>query len=342
MTHPRERAAGSRAGFTLIETLVSIGIISLLMALLLPAVQAAREAARRARCQNNLRQLGIALHAYHTANECYPIIFTSRVSRQPRYHGDYSIHVRLLPFLDQQPLYHAVNFAVGTAAPESVVYYLGEEEKALNAVNATVSHTRITTFLCPTDAGGVDGPGNNYRANVGVGPNFDTSLEYPDSGNGLLPEIGLTRAARVPDGLSHTTAFSERLRGSGRDGRPLPERDYWATPWIVFSADDQLQGCRIAARPGATETFARGGRWWFWNGRERTDYTHTQAPNGMVPDCLHPQFAGGAPGMATARSRHHGGVNALMGDGAVRFVLETIDQATWRALGTRNGGELVD
>ena len=112
-------------------------------------------------------------------------------------------------------------------------------------------------------------------------------------------------------------------------------------PPYVLSADELLTGCLAAARLGATPTFTRGGRWWFWLGRERTLYTHTQQPNGRVPDCLHPNM--NPPyGMATARSWHHGGVNVLIGDGSTRFVRETIDVSTWRGFGTRSGGELVD
>lgn len=112
-------------------------------------------------------------------------------------------------------------------------------------------------------------------------------------------------------------------------------------PADILSADDLLQGCLTAARPGATPTFSLGGRWWFWLGRERTLYTHTQQPNGRVPDCLR-IYMDPPYGMATARSWHLGGVNLLMGDGSTRFVTETIDLSVWRGLGTRNGGELVD
>jgi len=341
MTRANVTAIDRRSAFTLIELLVAIGIISILMGLLLPAVQAAREAARRAECANNLRQIGLALHAYHDANHRFPIHLTNKIKGSARYLGFFSVHVRLLPYLDQQPLYEAVNFDVGTVPARNPGFFLKPELRASNAVNATVSQARVATFLCPSDGGGGGGPGNNYRANVGVGPNFLVSREYFDSGNGLFQELGATRASYVRDGLSHTVAFSERLRGSGAPDVPRPERDYWSTPGIVFSADDQLQGCRIAARPGE-ETFVHGGKWWFWAGREQTAYTHTQPPNGTVPDCVHWGFVGASPGMATARSWHPGGVNAVMGDGSVRFVAETIDIATWRAFGTRHGGELVD
>jgi prepilin-type N-terminal cleavage/methylation domain-containing protein/prepilin-type processing-associated H-X9-DG protein len=335
MTNGHRRPA-NRDGFTLIETLVAIGIIGILIGLLLPAVQAAREAARRAQCQNNLRQIGIALEGYNTANGCYPIVITNKF---PPYLGHFSIHVRLLPYLDQRPLFDAINFDVGTIPPEDTA--LNPQGKAVNAPNLTVGGRTLAFFLCPSDGGAFRFAGNNYRGNVGVGPGPMQDAEFRDSGNGFFQELGLTRPSLIPDGLSHTVAFSERLRGSGTKQRPMAERDFWAVPGAVFLADHLLQACRVAARPHARDVFIHGGRWWFWVGRERTLYTHTQSPNGRVPDCLWPQMVAAA-GMTTARSWHRGGVNALMGDGSQRFVPDSINQSVWRALGTRNGGELVD
>ncbi len=209
------------------------------------------------------------------------------------------------------------------------------------AINTTALFAHVRIFLCPSDGGPFEVAGNNYRGNVGVGIDYATSAESRDSGNGLFLERGVVRPAFVTDGLSHTAAFSERLRGSNEQARPVPERDFWSMPSDVATADEALLGCRIAARPGATLVFTVGGRWWFWPGRERTLYSHTQEPNGRVPDCLFP-FGVTAAGMATARSWHSGGVCVLMGDGSERFVLETIDRSVWRGLGTRNGGELVD
>ena len=343
MSHERNRPA-----FTLIELLACVGIISVLTALILPAAQAAREAARRAACQNNLRQIGLSLQNYHDVHECYPQCYTSKVvpSADPGlaiwlYEGEYSIQTRLLPYLGLGPSYNAINFSVGATPPDVFEASLTPEGEVLLAINATASGVRVATFLCPSDGGPFGEPGNNYRANVGVGPAYLPSAECRDSGNGLFMEIGLTRASYVTDGLSHTASFSERLRGSGRNAPPSPERDYWPMPWYVRSADGLIRGCQVTARPGAVRNYTRSGRSWFWPGRDRTHYTHTQQPNGPVPDCILPK--GIVPlGMATARSWHPGGVNLLLGDGSTRFVGETIDLSVWRGLGTRNGGELVD
>jgi prepilin-type N-terminal cleavage/methylation domain-containing protein/prepilin-type processing-associated H-X9-DG protein len=339
------RRACRSGGFTLIELIVVIGIICILMAISLPAVQSAREAVRRAQCQNNLRQIGLALHSYHDANDCFPLGYTyvhDTSKKEFTYLAFFSIHVRLLPYLEQSALYDSVNFTAGTIPFETFQGpQLRPQELAGNATQATVYQTTVRLFLCPSDGGNFARAGNNYRANDGVGPWNLMSAEFPDSGNGLFESLRLTRASSVPDGLSHTAAFSERLRGSGDDQRLVPERDYWPKPGLTLTADQLVQGCRIAARSVLTEGFIHSGRWWFWTGRERTLYTHTQPPNGTVPDCISGAFRT-APGMVTARSLHPGGVNLLMADGSLRFVSENIDTAVWRGLGTRNGAELVD
>lgn len=336
------RKNADRRGFTLIELLVVIGIISILIGLFLPAVQSAREAARRTQCLNNLHQIGLALHAYHGANGCFPPPLTQLTT--PDYGGYYSILVRMLAYLDQAPLFNAVNFEIGTWPTDSIGVMPPQHDLALNAANATAMETQLLVFLCPSDGGPLGQWGNNYRGNTGVGPGNATDAHHPDSGNGLFPEVefGPMRMSDVPDGLSHTAAFSERLRGSGTPGRFDPSRDvYQMAGYFALDADTLLQACRIAARPDNKYGDVISGRTWFWTGREHTLYNHAQVPNGKVPDC-----AGGSIltrlDMATARSWHPGGVHVLMGDGSTRFVQETIAQPVWRAFGTRNGGELVD
>lgn len=339
--HRRSRA------FSLIELLVTIGIISILLGLLLPAVQSAREAAARAQCQSNLRQIGLAVHAYEGVYQYFPPCATHgtrstdhSATNESLYHGHYAPHVRLLPYLDQKVLYDAVNFDVGTTPLETPgLRSLKPTEIAINNCNATVFRTQLAVFLCPSDGGSFP-VGNSYRANVGVGPMKTMSAEFPDSGNGLFMELRFTAPAFVPDGLSHTAAFSERLLGSGPSGSPSPARDFYLQPTLVSTADDMVKSCQIAGRAGR-EVFVDGGAWWFWRGRERTCYTHAQSPNGRVPDCLQ-GAALTAPGMATARSFHPGGVNVLMGDASVRFFTDSISTEVWRGFGTRNGGELVD
>jgi len=334
-----------RSGFTLIELLVVIAVLLILAGLLLPAVQEAREAARRAHCANNLKQLGVAMHGYHETYGSFPIQHNSRF--EPRYYGGFSVHSRLLPYVEQVSLFNAINYEIGTF---SITLTGPPVETAMGGINLaqmTALRTGVSLFLCPSD-GQTTRSGTNYRVNAGVGPEVRPSVRYPDSGNGFFPELGLVKASRVTDGLSHTAAMSERLQGLGSledqgpgtsDAGP-PDRLLFHLPIAVRTADQLLKGCRAVARPG-NASFSAVGRVWLWSGRHFTAYSHTQPPNGPIPDCALAAISP-PPGMATVRSQHPGGVNVLMGDGSVRFVQSTIDTHIWRGLGTRDGRELVD
>ena len=139
---------GRQGGFTLIEVLVAIGIVGILIGLLLPAVQATREAARKAQCQNNLHQIGLALHAYHEANGCFPPAVTQLNRKE--YGGYYSIHTRLLPYLDQGPSFNAINFETGTWPTDTFYVHPGLKRTILNRNNATAMNSSISVFLCPS------------------------------------------------------------------------------------------------------------------------------------------------------------------------------------------------
>jgi prepilin-type processing-associated H-X9-DG protein/prepilin-type N-terminal cleavage/methylation domain-containing protein len=331
--------------FTLIELLAAIGIISVLVGLTLPAVQAAREAARRAVCSNNLRQLGLATQSYISSFECFATTNSTRVNIQLgfEYFGTYSIYVRMLPQLDRSDLYNAVNFVTGCVPsqtpgiPGGFPQGFGLENGL--AANQTAWSTPIGMLLCPSDTSRLGPTACSYRGNTGVGSDTHTFPEYPDSGNGIFPEGEFVRPGSVPDGLSATAAFSERLTGSNMPGKPAPDRDFFSLFGEPGLADGLVRSCMIAANVNNT-SFVYAGHSWFWSGRERTLYTHTQSPNGAVPDCLHPSQIT-ATGMATARSVHPGGVNVGMADGSVRFIKETVATPLWRALGTRNGGEVL-
>jgi prepilin-type processing-associated H-X9-DG protein len=323
-----------------VEILVSLACVSLVLLFALPAVHAAREASRRSTCSHSLRQLGIALHSYIDDNNCFPVVTTNA---GPRYLGHYSPQARLLPYLEQFSVFNAINFSVSTFPTQNLVGPpLRSDQLSVNSINETAISTNIMCFHCPSDTGGTLKGGTNYRGNVGVGPAFITIAETPDSGNGLFPEIGTLAASSVPDGLSHTAAFTERVKGSGNVGHPIPQRDVYQLRYGVYDADQLLKGCKATSLMATqVASFVRSGHSWFWTGRERTLYNHAQVPNGRIPDCS----LGGAwtaPGMATARSWHPGGVNLLMGDGSLRFVRAGIHQEVWRGLGTRNGNELVD
>lgn len=234
-------------GFTLIELMAVVGTVSVLIGLLLPAVESAREAARRLRCEANLRQIGVALHNYLTDHGTFPPSYLGRT--HPQYQGLYSIQARLLPYLDHRSLYNAINFSVSTWPPEIMgMKNAVPQSSSLDAINATIFQTGVSLFLCPSDGGAFEATGNNYRGNAGLGPMFAPLPECPDSGNGMFPELGLISPARVPDGLSHTTAFSERLRGAGLGSRSFPEREFFSKGYYVQTADQLVQMCRIQAQ----------------------------------------------------------------------------------------------
>ncbi len=338
--------SGSRRGYTLIEMLVVIAIVGVLAGLLLPAVQGAREAARRIQCANNLKQIGLGLHSYHAMHQCFPRIITATgmipnmIMTGPG--QSCSFFTRLLPHLDQSVLYAAVNFDLEYVPVPGTIYH---------PANATAARTTLAVFLCPSD--GQPYPefgGTNYRGNAGVGAQFNITAESPESGTGVFSVTPLqTSAATIPDGLSHTVAVSERLRGTGGAGAGAPERDYSELAnypsTVSRSADIALGWCRVAARDPKFPfpKYTHAGQTWFRTGMDFTSYCHAQEPNGPIPDgLLAIRTVYPAVGVTTARSWHLGGVNALMADGSTRFVTESIDRHTWRALGTRNGGELVE
>jgi prepilin-type N-terminal cleavage/methylation domain-containing protein len=325
-------------GFTLIEALVAISIVAILAALGLPAIQSAREASRRAWCASNLKEIGLALNNYHATNQAFPFYIDWNRDIPPGFKTGQSMLtsslVRLLPFMEQGTLFNALNFLL-------------EDDPSGNLpANATASGVTLAVLLCPSDGSAFPAAGgNNYRASIGVGPQWGPNVESPDSGNGFFDAmVGRIDAGSITDGLSHTVAFSERLRGSDQPKSAQPERDYSdLSPYpdaVLRDADYALGWCRVAAAQGAT-AYVMGGQTWFIERRDTTSFCHAQEPNGTIPDGLVRAYPT-SWGISTARSWHFGGVNTLMGDGSVTFTQETIARATWRALGTRNGGEIVE
>ena len=339
----RKPIPANRAGFTLIELLVVVSIIGLLVALVLPAVQSAREAARRAQCENNLKQIGLALHTYQASNNSFPLNWgeprVDPVRGLPWVIGNrpYSALTRLLSFMDQGPLFASINFNVET--------YPSDDGSAFPyPQNQTAYATNLAVYLCPSD--GTSGPtahGCNYRGNYGIGPAGGTTRESYDSGNGFYSYPGVLGPESFPDGLSHTVAYSERLRGTGDGGGLAPARDFGNIRVMDFcvdrDADYALSCCRLASAKGFP-AFRSAGFSWFFGDFGCTAYVHAQEPNGRIPDAV----TGGSlwSGIVTARSLHPGGVNSLMADGSVRFTNESIARRVWRGLGSRNGDELVE
>lgn len=331
-----------RPGFTLIEVLVVVSIIGLLIALILPAVQSAREAARRTQCVNNLKQIGLALHSYEGASRTFPLNWglprVDPVRGRPFYVAGrpFSALTRLLPYLDQQPLYASINFDVQNFPADGLSAFPFPS-------NQTAYATGLAILLCPSDSAPLSATtGCSYRGNYGVGPHIATTKETYDSGNGFFTFPDTLGPQSFPDGLSHTVAYSERLRGTGSAPRIVPERDFGeiqVNPYCTSrDADYALDCCRSASAKGFP-AYRAAGFTWFYGDLECSAYNHAQEPNGRIPDAI----TGGLwVGIVTARSSHPGGVNSLIADGSVRFIRSSIARTVWRGLGTRNGDELVE
>lgn len=323
----------AKSGSTLLELLVVISIMGILVSLALPAVQRSREAARRLQCQNDLKQLGVAMHAFHEQHGTFPPggAYWRCQSADDEICYDFSGLVHMLPFLEATAVFNSVNFEIGVYGPES------RDPLGTREIQKTAMHAQLGLFLCPSDPTSTR-IGTNYRFNLGVGPYLFQPLTS-DSGNGAFRARPL-RARDFTDGLSTTVAMSEKLRGTVSTGRARAYNP--VTSWFYAEVqgtqrtDAFVEICR--SKPMNATFWSDAGTVWFFAGTRDTWYTHALEPNASIPDCairgLLPP-----PGVFTARSQHGGGVNALMTDGAVRFVSENVDRAVWRAVGSRNGSE---
>jgi prepilin-type N-terminal cleavage/methylation domain-containing protein/prepilin-type processing-associated H-X9-DG protein len=332
------RAQTRRCAFTLIELLVVIAIIAILLGLLLPAVQKVREAAARSKCSNNMKQIGLACHNFEGTNGslppngCYvPANSTATFS------GDsYSVLSRILPYVEQAAVYQLVDLtASATSQP-------------------TVTAQRIPIYVCPSDLNDMPRPGTPPRYPATYGANEGDWLVWDPTtgtgGNGAFPlisypnEKGL-RLTDISDGTSTTVGFAEvkafgsYLRGTGTSPVTPP-----ATAADVVALGGTLK--MAVAHTGWTEgnTFQTGLTFVL---PPNTYVPYPNAADGITYDV---DWISGLDGSSTtvisrasviSRSYHSGGVNVLFMDGSVRFITNSIDQATWRALGTRNGGEPV-
>lgn len=331
-------------GFTLVEVLVVVGVIGLLAALLLPAVQAAREAASRAHCANNLRQIGLALHGYHDGVGSLP---AGRViAHDPRYvvpgvpclgSIDKSFLVAILPYMEQSAVFNAINHGLSILSFE----------------NSTIHAIAIDTYACPSDpdsgrarAGSLPEPfpypisdlarvvSTSYAGIMGTeysnaAPDWrqgcKSNPEQVARANGCLNDLAPLTFSSVTDGLSNTLVVAER-----------------ATT-VLRRIDDPLHP-KVAERTG----------WWFLGEIGYTLILNTAPPN------PYKSFAPSNSSLwpSSASSLHAGGVNALVADGSVRFVKESVESwpldpiarahlfgaplGVWQKLATRNGGEIVD
>jgi prepilin-type processing-associated H-X9-DG protein len=323
----------------LVELLVVFGILGVLAAVLLPAVQQAREAARRVQCTSHLRQFGLGLHQYHDVHGCFPA--TNLICRHLTHTDSWSVshHFSLLPFLGEESLYSRKN-------KQSGGYMYGTWEGT--SFDDPISRVTVSLFQCPSDPNRSAFQGaNSYRVNMG--PHADDTGYLSDPGPylfGAFEVFHFVSARDFTDGLANTAMASERSIGNGNEARFEPAihvgflRD--PTGQIYFGVDDFL---RHSCHKGQFDSFYPGGPTWdaFWGqswypaSALHTQYNHLFTPNSTTPDCGF-QISRLA---STARSWHPGGVNVLMGDGAVRFIPNRVALPVWQAMATRAGGETV-
>ena len=320
---------GRRPGFTLIELLVVVAIIGVLVALLLPAVQAAREAARRSQCVNNLKQIGLAVHNYANAYGVFPA-GRSSIVEEAIGGENWSVHSFLLPFVEQSENFDRLNFSL---RPDDAVE------------NDTAQRLWISTYLCPSDfhqLPNVNGP-NNYRACVG------SSFEQGPENNGVFVQLKWHRPGAVLDGLSKTAFFSERVRGDGDNNKVTIGSDCFRIRNAENTLDKVYEACNslpVGTQTGPALQSSAMGRFWITGHMYTTRYNHVNTPNRIACG----RMVASAPdvgtrvnnngGAVTASSNHPGGVNVLFGDGSVTFVGNSISLAAWRAYATKDGNEV--
>ena len=358
----------SRRAFTLIELLVVIAIIGVLIALLLPAGQSAREAARRAECTNNLKQFGLALHNYHSTHDTFPMGGTEAYSNFPNEvypWSGWSAHALLLGYLEQQPLYDACNF---NFAP---TFWGGNDLRSGTtggaAHNATINNMVVGLFLCPSDGNAGKQNLNSYYASYG------TTISTCSWGSSQMVSTGLFMQwvsfgiQDCKDGTSSTIAFSEALTGDGRGNgyggspdNPNPSRyrgNFIMSPpgggvatGLVDAFHDvpgvlsDLQACAAGFQTTQTGIADHRGYRWADDATGWTMFNTVQQPNDTYNGCrfgCDPFCDPSCGSFYGASSAHPGGVNVLFADGSVRFIKDTIARNVWWSLGTKANGEII-
>ena len=312
-------------GFSLIELLVVIAIIGVLLALLLPAVQSAREASRRTLCINHLKQIGLAMHQYHDTHAVLP------PGKKGCCWGTWLVYT--LPHLEQSALFNAWN-SCGINSPGVPEGY-DLDLRYFGVANRTVTSTRLEVYLCPSDqtnapiTAAMNGVtyacrSQNYAANFGNTIVIQTDFQgvrfggapFVDIGSPLgdydqpgRPTVGFSSFL---DGLSHTTLLSEVIVGQGQDLRGFSWWGDAATFEGYLTPNSSFPDVVFSAY-----------------------YCINQSPN---PPCIAATTA--LPEIYAARSRHSGSVNVALADGSVRFMKDSIDVRMWRAFSTTAGAEI--
>lgn len=301
-------AASHHRAFTLIEVLVVVAVIGLLVALLLPAVQSAREAARRAQCVNNMKQIGLGIDSHVTATGTYPPGGSSP-------YGTGSFLVPILPYMEQAALYNSLNMS------DKSVHFL------INNNNETVLAMMPTTLMCPSES---SDPSNRYQRTTYAG-NAGSLLDQGVFSNSIGPPLS---PRDISDGLSQTVSVAEWRSGGGTKESP----DRLGSVFIIKPAGgaDFTQACEDVQLVGAKVYQGGKGASWLGKGLGASQYTHILPPN--RPSCVQLSLNLNA---TTAGSYHPGGANVLLLDGGVHFVKDSVDRGTWSAYGTGAARDMV-
>lgn len=332
----KNSTSNKKRGFTLIELLVVIAIIAILIALLLPAVQQAREAARRTQCKNNLKQIGLALHNYLDVYQVFPPSFVSDVSTLDTPGGEWSIHARILPYIEEANLYNSADLSQAYG----------------DAVNDGIAIQRIGAYLCPSDVN------DRQRTSSGVAVHYPVSYGYNagtwnvwdnasrQGGDGAFHPNSNFGTQHFTDGTSNTLGFVEvkAFTAYNRDGSAgtatMPNTAAAVDNLVSMGGDDK-------ANTGHTE--------WVDGRVHQTGVTTTLPPNSNITvsgqeaeglgdytscredkTCTGPTFAA-----ITARSYHTGVVQTVLMDGSTRSISDNLDLGVWRNLGARNDGNVI-
>lgn len=336
---PHPKKARPNSGFTVVELLVSLAVVGLLLSLIVPAVQSARERSRQVQCLNNLKQLGTACQNFESARRVIPsYLGRSPVSNPGPVGSNISVQAQLLPYLDQHPLYDRIDkrengSGMATDPP-------GSEH------NSELLTTAVPVFACPSDS--VDSGEVSYRGCTGTTPGVHATIPETDVGAakiGAFIRFDGLRFSMMKDGLSQTVLFSERLVGDHDDSVLTPSGDIadmsQVPPqgWSYLYPNDAVTRCRFVTSADAPH-WSHAGSTWLLSGYTQTLYNHVLAPNSAIPDCGSGDGVG-FHGAVSARSYHTGGVNVVFADGAARFVSEDVDLGVWRALASIRGEEVV-